>query len=84
MFQKNLLVCLVLESPVQSGFLTPKGSDRDQDRSAFVLELKKTRLDRKKTEDRSLLQSLDQSWSRLVITSSRPVFWPKTEINSQL
>ena len=45
--------------PVQ--FFGPKFRDRDQDRSAFILELKKTRPDRKKTEDRSLRPVIDQS-----------------------
>jgi len=41
---------VVLESPVRSGFLTPEGLDRDRDRSTFILEVKKTGPDRKKTE----------------------------------
>ena len=61
-------ITLVFESPVQSSFLTPKGFNRNRNQSAFSPEGQKTEPDRKKTADRSFLQSLDQFRSSSVLT----------------
>ena len=55
-------------------FFGPKFLDRDRDRSALVLGLKKTGPDRKKTADRGFNRSLDRSQSAPVLTGLRPVF----------
>jgi len=64
---------LVFESPVQSGFLTPQGLNQDRNQSTLFPEVKKTGPDHKKTTDHGFNQSLDRSWSALVLTGLRPV-----------
>lgn len=73
----TISVCRSGPLAVQSGILAPNGIERDQDWSAFVSDLSKTRLDRKIPEDRGLLLSLDWSWSK-------PVFRLNTQNISQL
>jgi len=60
---------VVFESPVQSGFLTPQGLNRDRNRSTLFPEVKKTGPDRKKTADRGF----NRSRSAPVLTGLRPV-----------
>jgi hypothetical protein len=57
---------VVFKGPVQSGLWVPEGVDRDRDRSAFILELQKTRLDRKRPKTAvfcSLWTGLGLNWS---------------------
>jgi len=72
-------ICLLYTSAsaLKSGpvwFFCPKRTDRDRDQSTYFLKLKKTGPGPQKTKDRSLLQSLDQSWSEPLTTSLGPVF----------
>src|SRR6267378_4523917 len=52
---------LVFESLVWSSFLVPQGFNHNHNWSAFLLEVKKTGPDCKKTADCGFLRSLDQS-----------------------
>jgi len=65
--------CSALESGLVR-FFCPKCTDRDRDQSTYLPKLKKTGPGPQKTEDRGLLQSLDQSWSEPLTTSLGPVF----------
>jgi len=80
----EILITLVLESLVWSGFFGPEGLDQDKDQSILVLELKKYLTGPQKTRDHSLSQFLNQLWSALVITDLRPVFQPNTQNNFKL
>ena len=64
----SVVIMVVFESPVRSGFLMPKGLNRNRNRSAFCPLAGFTAVTHKKTADRGFLRSLDRFWSSSVLT----------------